>query len=45
MLFMIIVKVSSNSEAGNLPSSELRQAMSKYNDELVKRFNCRIYTH
>ena len=36
MLFMIIVKASKNSEAGNLPSLELREAMNKYNDELVK---------
>lgn len=36
MLFMLIVKASKNSEAGNLPSSELMEAMDKYNDELVK---------
>lgn len=36
MLFMIIVKASKNSEAGNLPTPELREAMNKYNDELVK---------
>ena len=36
MLFMIIVKASKNSEAGNLPSSELMEAMDKYNEELVK---------
>lgn len=36
MLFMIIVKASKNSEAGNLPSQELREAMTKYNEELVK---------
>jgi hypothetical protein len=36
MLFMLIVKASMNSEAGNLPSPELREAMSKYNEELVK---------
>ena len=36
MLFMIIVKASKNSEAGNLPSPELREAMNKYNDELAK---------
>jgi len=36
MLFMIIVKASKNSEAGNLPSPELREAMTKYNEELVK---------
>lgn len=36
MLFMIIVKASKNSEAGNLPSPELREAMDKYNEELVE---------
>lgn len=36
MLFMILVKASKNSEAGNLPSSELIEAMTKYNEELVK---------
>ena len=34
-LFMIIVKASKNSEAGNLPSPELRESMDKYNEELV----------
>ncbi|PLR94643.1 YciI family protein [Bacillus sp. T33-2] len=36
MLFMMIVKASKNSEAGNLPSPELIEAMTKYNEELVK---------
>jgi len=36
MLFMLIVKASKNSEAGNLPSAELRAAMTKYNQELVE---------
>lgn len=36
MLFMLIVKASKNSEAGNLPSSELIEAMTKYNEDLVK---------
>ena len=36
MLYMLIVKASQNSEAGNLPSSELMDAMTKYNEELVK---------
>ena len=36
MLFMIIVKASKNSEAGDLPSPELREAMSKYDEILVK---------
>ncbi|WP_442600050.1 YciI family protein [Neobacillus sp. D3-1R] len=35
MLFMMIVKASKNSEAGNLPSPELMEAMTKYNEELV----------
>jgi hypothetical protein len=35
MLFMLIVKASKNSEAGNLPSPELMEAMDKYNEELV----------
>lgn len=33
---MLIVKASSNSEKGNLPSSELMEAMDKYNEELVQ---------
>lgn len=36
MLFMLIVKASKNSEAGNLPSSELMDAMTKYNEHLVE---------
>ena len=36
MLFMLIVKASKNSEAGNLPSPELMEAMDKYNEELVE---------
>ena len=36
MLFMVIVKASKNSEAGNLPGEELREAMSSYNEELEK---------
>ena len=34
MLFMLIVKASSISESGKLPSIELMEAMSKYNEEL-----------
>ena len=34
MLFMLIVKASKNSEAGNLPSKELMEAMDKFNDDL-----------
>lgn len=36
MLFMLIVKASANSEAGQLPSPELREAMTRYNEELVQ---------
>ncbi|MEK4522037.1 YciI family protein [Psychrobacillus sp. FSL W7-1493] len=36
MLFMLIVKASRNSEAGNLPSPELMEAMTKFNEDLVK---------
>ncbi|SFB04721.1 Uncharacterized conserved protein [Cohnella sp. OV330] len=36
MLFMLIVKASRNSEAGGLPSAGLREAMSRYNEELIK---------
>ncbi|MGR3764203.1 YciI family protein [Rossellomorea sp. NS-SX7] len=36
MLFMLIVKASKNSAAGNLPSSELMGAMTKYNEALVE---------
>ncbi|MHC8286417.1 YciI family protein [Pseudomonas sp. XS1P51] len=36
MRFMIIVKASSDSEAGVMPSEELLTAMGNYNEELVK---------
>lgn len=36
MLFMMIVKASRNSEAGNLPSPELMEAMTKFNEDLVE---------
>jgi hypothetical protein len=36
MRFMVIVKASKASEAGELPSTELLEAMGKYNEELVK---------
>lgn len=36
MLFMLIVKASQNSEGGNLPSPELNEAMSNFNEALVK---------
>jgi len=35
MRFMIIVKASPESEAGKMPSTELLEAMGKYNEELV----------
>lgn len=36
MRFMMMVKASSDSEAGAMPSEELITAMMKYNEELVK---------
>ena len=36
MRFMIIVKATAESEAGAQPSTELLNAMGKYNSELVK---------
>lgn len=36
MRFMVIVKANANSEAGQLPTTELLTAMGKYNEELVK---------
>jgi hypothetical protein len=36
MRFMMIVKASKNSEAGQMPSEELLAAMGRYNDELMK---------
>jgi len=36
MRFMILVKASKDSEAGEMPSPELLTAMGKYNEELVK---------
>ena len=35
MRFMVIVKATSDSEAGKLPSAELLTAMGKFNEELV----------
>jgi hypothetical protein len=35
MRFMVIVKANAESEAGELPSTELLSAMGKYNEELV----------
>ena len=36
MRFMVIVKASPESEAGELPSTDILQKMGKYNEELVK---------
>ena len=36
MRFMVIVKATKDSEAGEMPSTELLAAMGKYNEELVK---------
>src|SRR5262245_37817112 len=36
MRFMAIVKASKASEAGEMPSAELFEAMGKFNEELVK---------
>jgi len=36
MKVMVIVKATANSEAGAMPSAELLEGMTKYNDELVK---------
>ena len=36
MRVMVIVKASNDSEAGVMPSTELLEAMGRYNEELVK---------
>ena len=36
MRFLVMVKASSDSEAGKMPSTELLTAMGTYNEELVK---------
>lgn len=36
MKVMVLVKATSNSEAGAMPSQELLDKMTKYNDELIK---------
>lgn len=36
MRFMVLVKADDDSEAGVLPSAELIEAMTRYNEELVK---------
>src|SRR3954465_10006594 len=35
MRFMILIKATKDSEAGKMPSSELLEAMGKFNEELV----------
>jgi hypothetical protein len=35
MRVMVMVKATSDSEAGNLPSTELLEAMGKYNEQLI----------
>ncbi len=35
MRVMVLVKATNDSEAGNMPSTELLEAMGKYNEELV----------
>ena len=34
--FMVMVKASKESEAGQLPSAQMLEAMGKYNEELIK---------
>ena len=36
MRFMVMVKATKDSEAGEMPTTELLEAMGKYNEELVK---------
>jgi hypothetical protein len=36
MRFMVLVPASPESEAGEMPSTEVLEAMTKYNEELVK---------
>jgi len=36
MKVMVIIKATKNSEAGVMPSTEMLDKMSKYNDELIK---------
>ncbi len=36
MRFMVLVPANPESEAGEMPSTELLEAMTKYNEELVK---------
>ena len=41
MRFMMIVKGTTDSEAGVLPSPELFDAMTRYNEELAKEVDMR----
>ena len=36
MRYMVLVKASPESEAGEMPSTELLEEMGKYNEELVE---------
>ncbi len=36
MKFMVMVKANGESESGSMPSTEMLEAMGKYNEELVK---------
>jgi hypothetical protein len=36
MRVMVMVKATKDSEAGSMPSTELAEAMGKYNEELIK---------
>ena len=36
MRFLVMVKATPDSEAGNMPSTEMLEAMTKYNEELAK---------
>ncbi len=36
MRVMVLVKATSDSEAGGMPSAEMMAAMGRYNDELIK---------
>ena len=36
MRFMVMVKATADSEAGQLPSTEMLEEMGRYNDELTK---------
>lgn len=44
MLFMLMIKASPTSEAGKLPSTELMEAMSQYNKELMDA-DVRVMAH